>query len=938
MADDIQQAPPESPITPQNAPQTQLVNVIDPDTQEVGSIPHSQLQEAMAQGYTQASPEAVHKFVTEQKYGGFGEQLKSAAEGAADAATFGGSTVAEVATGLAKPEDIRGRREAGPGHTIGQIAGLAATALIPGAGEANAMRVAGTAAKAINPLSAASILTGAGRAGAEALGVGKTAMFGDQIAGAATKAALENALFQGGSEVSRAAITEDLAKNPEKFAETAIANIGMATVLGGVFGGALGVASQGLKKTFPKTFISQVDVPKLEAGDLETAVKVDETLSPTMKDKILGAINVGKRKANWKEIEAAKDILGAPETPGMYLEHPAIETHVDALSHSPYTISGNRVRGRLDAAYSAVDSRLEEATQSANKLSKDQLGTELGESLEKDIRTAYAPQKAAFDELAATHEQVPVTPDAVMRLRQSLGDIKEVKLSASSAEGRLVRGILKAADNVKTADDINTLRNMAELKNPGVGKDPLGWLKGKIRDSLTEMQEDAVKKYSKSFPRNDEAGALMASLVERAEAAKAGYAPYIKKLGTLSEWLGKGKIHGTEDALHFMNERLSASELSQRLFSSSKDPQFIRFFSKEFPEQFSKVRDYQRMALRDSVTTGDEFSAKRFFNKFNALEPEVQKALYSAEEIKKIEAAETYIRGAFPKNFNPSGTAHVMAHRLAHETPKSMLLANARDYAMEKLINAVGNMEARNASELGKATVKGDNQLKAGIQSVFKAGKSGPVLAVSNSQREKLDKLVIEYTQNPEKMMEIGANNPVPEYNTAFAQAAARSVQYLNSIRPDKTPKGILDSKVAVNDQQKSEYNRALNLAQQPLLVLERIKNGTITPKDVAAVSAMYPSLYNKMIESLNTEMITTISKGGTVPYKQRIGLSIFMGQPIDSTMTPQAIVGAQPLPTQQPSAQSSGGSPKRGTASLSKLPGQYQTPDQSRAARAAKE
>ena len=88
------------------------VDVISPEG-DVGSIPQSQLTEAMNNGYRQASMQELAAFDKEQKYGTLPEQLKTAAEGAAEAASFGTSTGLERALGV-KPEDILARREVNP--------------------------------------------------------------------------------------------------------------------------------------------------------------------------------------------------------------------------------------------------------------------------------------------------------------------------------------------------------------------------------------------------------------------------------------------------------------------------------------------------------------------------------------------------------------------------------------------------------------------------------------------------------------------------------------------------------------------------------------------------------------------------------------------------------------------------------------------------------
>lgn len=846
--------------------------LIDAEQEEVGAA------DPINSAIDQEHQEIVQEEKTE-KYGSLAQQGITALEGAAEGIAGPLAPIAEVSLGLASKEDINARAEENPMIKGGsELAGLVGSTLIPGGQGA--------------------LLTKAGSAASKGLGLaGKTGWIAKATDGA-VRGAVESAVFQGGKELSEAYLGD-----PKQVADHAMLDIGLSGVLGGVFGGPLGVIAKALSKE-KQALVSQIDALGVEAGDLKSIVASDASLAPAKKESLLEALNIGKKKANAKEIEGVAAELGLPETPGMTLDSSLVSMQVDALANSPYSIAGNRVRTQLDEAYQGVENVLRESTESANKLTRDELGGQLQESLSGSIRTAYAPQKAAYAELAALHESIPVEPEALEGLAKVFSEIKEVKLSPNTSEGRLVREVLDLAKSVKTAEDLTTIRNMASLKSePG---DPLRWLKGKIRDELAQLQKDSIRSYSKSFPRNDEAGALFASKLEMADAASAAYAPYIKKVNELSNWLGKGKIHGTEDALNFMTEKLSATDVAKRLFSSSKDPAFLKFFSKEFTEQYQLIRDYQRMELIEAATKDGVLNPKAFFKKFNGLEPEVQKSLYTPEEIKKIKAAELYMREAFPKNFNPSGTDHVRALRSAYESPKGLALANVRDATMEKLIHlAEKGSDLYNAHALGKSIAKGWKMANDSVKAVVHGGKELPSKIIPMAaHREKLDKLVSESTKNPDRLFGINDNNPVEELNQPFAETSAKAVAYLNSLKPQTEPKAALDSKRPVSKAQQAAYNRALDIAQQPLITMKYIQEGTLASQDVTTLKTIYPGLYARLANQLMSEIVTVRSQGKLIPYKTKLGLSVFLGEPLDSTLAPTAILAAQPAPDAPPQKQ----------------------------------
>jgi len=122
-----------------------------------------------------------------------------------------------------------------------------------------------------------------------------------------------------------------------------------------------------------------------------------------------------------------------------------------------------------------------------------------------------------------------------------------------------------------------------------------------------------------------------------------------------------------------------------------------------------------------------------------------------------------------------------------------------------------------------------------------------------------------------------------------------------------------------------SRYNRALTIAQQPASVFQHIKDGTLQASDIEDLHNMYPNVYQHMQQIVTNEMMAAKGAGTTIPYKTRIGLSLFLGHPVDASMTPQAIQAAQPQSTQQPS---SAGKPKPAKVS-EKQAKSYQTSSQ---------
>lgn len=248
---------------------------------------------------------------------------------------------------------------------------------------------------------------------------------------------------------------------------------------------------------------------------------------------------------------------------------------------------------------------------------------------------------------------------------------------------------------------------------------------------------------------------------------------------------------------------------------------------------------------------------------------------------------------------------------------------------LESANNATG---LKAAIDYGMAVVKGEAEIAKVSKSLFKSGVElfGPD-AVSPGSRKKLEKALDHYENNPQAMLEVGGQvgHYLPQHNTAMGDITARATQYLNSLKPGTARGAPFDAPSVPTEAEKSAYNRALDLAQKPLLIARNIKDGTITPQDITTVKTIYPSLYTKLSQKFMNDAIEHMSKEDSVPYKTRLGLSLFLGQPLDSTMSAASIMAAQPI-LPPPQQQSGVTRKKKNTAPLSKMHNMYKTPGQS--------
>ena len=175
-----------------------------------------------------------------------------------------------------------------------------------------------------------------------------------------------------------------------------------------------------------------------------------------------------------------------------------------------------------------------------------------------------------------------------------------------------------------------------------------------------------------------------------------------------------------------------------------------------------------------------------------------------------------------------------------------------------------------------------------------------------------------------------------PEQGMMLGAAKTRVNNYLNSVRPlPNQPKLAFDSAPDTREQEKT-YNRALDIALQPLSVLDKIKKGTLTPEHLVHLNQMYPEVVSHLQKKITDRITQAQLKGEKPTYQVRQGLSMLMGTPLSGEMTSTNIQAAQAVFMQQKqqAQQAAPTKNKKGTASLSKAADSFKTADQAAAAR----
>ena len=151
---------------------------------------------------------------------------------------------------------------------------------------------------------------------------------------------------------------------------------------------------------------------------------------------------------------------------------------------------------------------------------------------------------------------------------------------------------------------------------------------------------------------------------------------------------------------------------------------------------------------------------------------------------------------------------------------------------------------------------------------------------------------------------------------------AQRGVAYLaqTAPKPPPPPGGVdlpaLRRPWAPTGQELSAFARRVEAVKDPVSVLEAMACGTVTREHVETLREVYPELH---AERRGKVLERVASRTAPVTYQQRLALGFLLGEPMDSSTTPEAVAFYQAQfevkPTAPPPGPSGARTSKRLTA-----------------------
>jgi hypothetical protein len=732
-----------------------------------------------------------------------------------------------------------------------------------------------------------------------------------------------------------------------------------------------------------KAFDAVATDPNIPESAKKTKEPIDLT-KPLSEQPKSYVENVGLKK-NVNEIDAALQRLGAKPIEGLREADPEVGNSADTISKTK-TVVGRKLAQEKIELQRKLTENAEELLKDKTNLTPYSIGKQL-----KQVTTEYWDNEAKYFEQKYNAEMP----------HYNAADLSSDAKGAATAE-IAVNKLVKGSPEGPIAKEANRLiTEISEIKNVSSLMDKISYINGEIttvqNTSGAAYNANRLKflRDVKGILKNLRNKGIEESAVE--VAGKEGKDVAEKMIATrnaLDAQYAYSKLkfnkfmfnelgidyHGNLRGMLEKFGKISNEDFAKHFLDTDNFDQ-VKFLVDNFPNAAKLSREYLlRKLYENSLESAQgknyDFRLYKFLQqiKSDKISPEVLEVLFpnKSQVINDLKL----IHGAFPGVFNTSNTAPSIFQVLTHlvtptgakenleqlgeyvhaflakniENLKTLKEVGGNDKAAEVGIMKLATKTDKTANPAAfkmmtdyfREIIKGDNLANKTIESLIRGAPiQAPKLIPSEEDKKKLDKKVKDLHGNIQQIINTSGEieHYAPEHASAMVQTASSVISYLNGIRPQTIRLNPFDKDIEPSKQDQQNYDIALTIAQQPLTILKDIKDGTLTTQKLGHLQAMYPAAYDQLKSKLVKKLFDVHHEQLEIPYKTKMGLSLFLGQPLDTTMVPQSIMALQPkmaqaqqqamMPMQQ-SAQ--GGGRQRGSMkNIGKLADQQLTPMQTR-------
>lgn len=341
------------------------------------------------------------------------------------------------------------------------------------------------------------------------------------------------------------------------------------------------------------------------------------------------------------------------------------------------------------------------------------------------------------------------------------------------------------------------------------------------------------------------------------------------------------------------------------------------------PEDFKQaLADYMAVTkgsiTKDGVVSSAKFGTILNDKKVYALEEAFKDQPQVLQRLKDLNTVARLVPDLPPAN--PSGTANTLMELVRSGNLLSLdALSEVKKYGFKKLEQGLAERElnqimAQKAQDIEKVSAvkkiieKTNRKIEEKVKTIFKKGRAGVASGITSFTNTEYNERVnrIKELNNATAMMKhfedstAALNKSVPNISKDINNTLIAGVQYLNSKIPQANEQFLFSKKYEPNKQEIYEFTQTFKIIDDPLSILDEVKNGTLSPSSMEAMKAVHPNLLQdlqeKMVEKLNPDM--------DLDYQTKLSISQFLETPLDQSMTDDSLFKYQMVLGQNTEAQ----------------------------------
>jgi hypothetical protein len=142
---------------------------------------------------------------------------------------------------------------------------------------------------------------------------------------------------------------------------------------------------------------------------------------------------------------------------------------------------------------------------------------------------------------------------------------------------------------------------------------------------------------------------------------------------------------------------------------------------------------------------------------------------------------------------------------------------------------------------------------------------------------------------------QLAAENIHPAMGQEILNTYSRAVQYMNYNIPagrDALESGSLRKRPETHglDMKEFKFLRQHKVITNPLSVLDKLEDGTVSREEVSALRYVYPEIHGEIVGQAVEHIAEMKAQGKFLPMDKIVSLGIVLDSPVDSTLTKEFI------------------------------------------------